>query len=114
MIYQTIVFTSKLIRHKNLFVSDNGGSFIATSCNDCESAQIVLKLKEDAMQPNIIILQLIERVIDQEASLEEVEQLIHYFEQNDEYFDYFLGYKLLRDAYPKKRESDINGDQASS
>jgi hypothetical protein len=31
------------------------------------------------MQLNIKILQLIEKVIDEEATLEEVEQLIHYF-----------------------------------
>ena len=47
------------------------------------------------MKLNIKILQLIEKVIDEEASLEEVEQLMNYFEHDTEYYDYFLGYKLL-------------------
>jgi hypothetical protein len=55
------------------------------------------------MQPNIIILQIIERVVDEEASHEEVEQLMNFFEHDTEYYDYFLGYKLLKKAYPKKR-----------
>jgi hypothetical protein len=55
------------------------------------------------MQPNILILQLIERVVDEEATLEEVEFLMDYFEHNDDYIDYFMGYKRLRDAYLKKR-----------
>ena len=59
------------------------------------------------MKLNIKILQLIERVIDEEASSEEAEQLMNYFEHNTEYYDYFLGYKLLRKAYQKKH-CDIN------
>jgi hypothetical protein len=58
------------------------------------------------MQPNILIMQLIERVVDEEATLEEVEFLMDYFEYNDDYIDYFMGYKRLRDAYPKKKVED--------
>jgi hypothetical protein len=61
-----------------------------------------------------INIALIERVIDEEATLEEVEFLMEFFQHNDDYIDYFIGYKRLRDANPKKRESNINGDQASS
>jgi hypothetical protein len=48
------------------------------------------------MQPNIIILQIIERVVDEEATLEEVEFLMDYFEHNDDYYNYFLGYRLIK------------------
>jgi hypothetical protein len=58
------------------------------------------------MQPNILILQLIERVVDEEATVEEVKFLMNYFEHNDDYIDYFMGYKRLRDAYPKKKVGD--------
>jgi hypothetical protein len=69
---------------------------------------------EYSMQPKLPILQLIERVIDEKATLEEVEFLMEFFQHNDDYIDYFIGYKRLRDVFAKKMKRDINGDQASS
>lgn len=53
------------------------------------------------MKLDIKILQLIEKVVDEEASPEEVKELMNFFERDTEYYDYFQGYKLIRKAYPK-------------